>query len=216
MSKSFRKDLTGQRFGRLTVLEFMPDETRHTKWKCKCDCGNIKIVEGANLKSGNTQSCGCLIVEQSRINGKKSDGTQNLIHGKTNSRLYRIWGHIKTRCTNPNANNYKDYGGRGITVCDEWKNDFQSFYNWAISNGYSDDLSIDRIDNDGDYEPLNCRWSDKITQGCNKRNNRIVSYKGKKICLSELSRETGIDIGALDSRYRRGDRGERLVRPIKK
>lgn len=202
MSKSFKKDLTGQRFGRLTVLEFVPTKDKYSHWKCKCDCGNITFVSGVNLTSGGTTSCGC----------KKGHYT----HGLSNTRLYKIWADMKKRCYNPNQIHFKDYGGRGIIVCVAWKDDFQAFYNWAMSNGYDDNLTIDRINNDGNYEPSNCRWADAKTQRRNMRTNTVVNHNGKKMCLAEVAELCGTTQHVIAQRYFRGDRGERLFRPIRK
>ena len=136
--------LVGQKFGRLTVVS----ETGKNKygdylWECVCDCGNRKIIPGAYLKNGHTQSCGCFSRERSHF--------RNATHGQSNSRLYGIWHGMKARCYRNEDQNYQRYGGRGIQICDEWKNDFSSFFDWSMSHGYSDDLSIDRIDNDGGY-----------------------------------------------------------------
>lgn len=207
MSRSFRRDLRGQRFGRLTVLEFVPTEGYRSYWKCMCDCGNIITVAGKRLGNGHTQSCGCLRKEQAAKRLYK--------HGMRNSRLYRIWSKMKERCCNHNISGYKDYGGRGITVCEEWKNDFQAFYDWAMSNGYDDNLTIDRIDNNGNYEPLNCRWVGIEIQARNKRNNVYVEYNGEIITLTEASKLSGISLGTLHLRYSKGDRGEKLFRPVK-
>lgn len=212
MSKSFRKDLTGQRFGRLTVLEFVPTEGRISYWKCKCDCGNETVVQAMSLKSGNTRSCGCLCKE---INCKRTTN-RNTTHGKSHTRLYNIWKLMKSRCLKKTNKRYKDYGGRGITVCDKWQNNFQAFYDWAMSNGYDDSLTIDRIDNNGNYEPLNCRWADTKTQVRNSRHNIMVKYNGEKICLTEAAEKSGINHNTLIDRYRHGDRGEHLFRPVDK
>lgn len=121
-------------------------------------------------------------------------------HGLYKSRLYGIWSNMKTRCFTKSYKLYPDYGGRGITVCDEWKNSFMNFYNWAMSNGYSDDLSIDRIDNNKGYYPDNCRWADKSTQSKNRRSTKNITYKGITKCLSEWSKELGIDRRTLNTR----------------
>ena len=204
MSKSFKKDLTGQRFGRLTVLEFVSTEDRHTYWLCKCDCGKFVTVQGSHLNTSRAKSCGCF----------RSDF--RLIHGNSNIRLYRIWRSMKNRCNNPKNYAYKNYGGRGITVCDEWENDFTKFRDWAMSHGYADNLSIDRIDVNGNYEPENCRWTEMKTQQRNKSNNTFVEYQGEKITLAEAAEKTGINMTTLWRRYHHGDRGKILFRPVKK
>lgn len=151
-------DLTGQRFGKLVVLHRVDRGNKaKVEWLCKCDCGNESIVRGSNLRNGHIRSCGCLISETNRK------------HGQWDTRIYRIYYAMKQRAQNPNSPHYKYYGALGIKVCDEWDKSFEAFYNWAIQNGYSDDLSIDRIDPNGDYEPSNCRWADKVTQSFNRK-----------------------------------------------
>ena len=163
------KDLTGQQFGRLVVTERAGnDKYYRAMWKCQCDCGEIRVESSSNLLRGLVKSCGCLRSENSR---------NSITHGKRKTRLYGVWSDMKTRCYNPKTHNYQRYGGRGITVCDEWLNDFQAFYDWAMANGYDENApymkcTIDRIDNDKGYSPDNCRWVDVATQNKNKSNSR--------------------------------------------
>lgn len=184
-------DLTGQRFGYLTVLSYdHTDQHRTTQWRCLCDCGNEVVVSGSNLRKGSTKSCGCLRRENTTT------------HGMSNGLLYNVWRDMKNRCNNPNLPEYDRYGGRGIFVCDEWAHDFKSFYDWSLNNGYDEGLSIDRIDNDDGYYPENCRWVDRIAQGNNKRNNRNVTYANTTHTIAEWTRILNVDYDAL--RYRVG------------
>lgn len=185
-------DLTGQRFGRLVVVgrNQSRNNRRHVAWDCVCDCGNTCVVLGCNLKTGKTQSCGCL---------------RNPKHVKSRERLYPIWYCMIQRCTNPTDSRYHRYGARGISVCEEWANDYRVFREWAYANGYKDDVArgqctIDRIDIDGDYCPENCRWVDNITQCNNKSSNRYVTFKGETHTISEWSKITGINYGTLKDR----------------
>lgn len=175
-------DLTGQRFGRLTVIERAGKTPQgRAKWKCKCDCGKVVNVTGTNLRTGETTSCGCFGVEcaTARIVGFQTK------HSKCATRLYSIWKNMKQRCVNPHNTYYCNYGGRGIKVCSEWEHDFQSFYDWAVAHGYSDNLTIDRIDNDAGYSPTNCQWSTKKHQERNKRRNHMVEINGETKTLAE-------------------------------
>ena len=205
------KDLTGMTFGRLKVLKRLPDRIlksnkKVTLWLCLCDCGNTKEVQGSNLKSGKTKSCGCLQKEKVvQFNLKHSNAKRN---GST--RLYRIWCGIKTRCTNKNHKDYKCYGGRGITLCQEWL-EFLPFKQWSEENGYNNKLSIDRINNNGNYEPSNCRWIPHKEQMYNTRQNHYISFNNKTLTLHEWSLLTGIKETTILNRIRRGWSIERAL-----
>lgn len=186
------EDLTNKKIGRLTVLEFFGYKNNKVIWKCRCDCGNITYVVHGNLIHNSTKSCGCL---QKELLSKRS-----ITHNLTKTKIYSTWIDIKKRCYNVNSISYCNYGGRGITVCDEWKNDFKSFYNWSMQNGYDETLSIDRINNNGNYEPSNCRWVDRKTQNNNTRHNHYITYNGKTLTLAQWSEELGLTYSCLKSR----------------
>lgn len=188
-----RKDLTGQRFGRLVVLSYDHDDRYYnTYWRCLCDCGNEVIVRLNHLTSGITNSCGCYKREISTT------------HGMTNSSLYNRWCKMRDRCNNPNIKEYENYGARGIFVCDEW-NSFENFRDWALDNGYEDSLTIDRINNDDGYYPENCRWADKITQCNNRRSNHNITWGGETHTLKQWARLFGIKYATLWARVQRGN-----------
>ena len=199
-------DLTGQRFGRLTVVKYAGvNSSSRAMWECVCDCGGKKITSGKNLKSGWALSCGCLQRETRANNGKK-----NKTHGQKGTRLYNTWAHMKQRCENPKNDDYNNYGGRGICVCDEWQ-EFEPFYEWAMSNGYNEKLTIDRIDVNGNYEPNNCRWADAYTQHNNTRTNTYVVYKGQRKTASQWSRELKISKCRLYRQLKNGKTLEEII-----
>lgn len=186
-------NLEGQRFGHLTVIkEEGRSKDGDVLWLCKCDCTNDHIVKTTDLTHGHVKSCGCL--------KSKMISDANKIHGMYKTKLYSIWGSMKTRCYNPHNREYNNYGERGIEVCEEWKNDFTNFYNWAISHGFKDDLTIDRIDNNKGYSPDNCRWITNLEQQRNKRRTRYVTYKGETKPLTEWSEILGINYNTLVGR----------------
>lgn len=155
------KKLKNQRFGRLVVVEKIGVVNHRVLWKCVCDCGNECNVTTHDLTSGKKKSCGCL----------KRENKSMYIHGKSKERIHKEWRGILHRCKNPSASHYENYGGRGITVCDEWKEDFMVFYEWSMQNGYADNLTLDRKDNDKGYSPDNCRWVTHM-ENCHNRGKR--------------------------------------------
>lgn len=192
-------DLTGQRFGRLLVVKRAENIGKQTAWLCMCDCGNETIVASWNLKTGNTSSCGCLWRCVVPANNKEL----NTRHGESHSKLHRTWCNMRYRCYNPNCKSYKNYGGRGITICDEWSS-YESFRTWALENGFADGLSIDRIDVNGNYEPSNCRWvSDKV-QHNNTRKNHHLTMNGETHTIQEWSEITGIKWTTINARIKAG------------
>lgn len=185
-------DLTGKKYGRLVVLYESEKKGKNTIWHCKCDCGKELDIIAYNLKDGHSKSCGCLAAEEKSKRHTK--------HGDTKTRLFRTWQHMLNRCYNTNVRGYKNYGGRGISVCEEWRNSFIPFRDWAHQNGYNEDLSIDRIDVNGNYEPNNCRWTTAKVQANNKRNNRLLTYKGQTETLSEWADIVKISAVAIKAR----------------
>lgn len=193
------KDITGQHFGRLIALGPIGRSPHgHIVWLMQCDCGNTSAVMNINLWNGTTLSCGCL----SRENTSRRSKT----HGMTNTQLYSVRNGIIDRCTNPGCDSYADYGGRGITICDEWRHDFQAFYDHVSGLPHCGEkgYSLDRIDNDGNYEPGNVRFATQSEQNRNQRTNRLITYKGETKCLTEWALELQVGRGMLDCRLRAG------------
>jgi hypothetical protein len=204
------QNLIGQRFGRLIVVDRYVYDGKQPKWLCRCDCGNDKVVFGNHLRSGITKSCGCLSKEIAPSRGRKSKiGERSLKHGDFGTRLYGIWAAMKRRCQNPNVKYYKDYGGRGIRVCSEWQ-DYIPFKEWAMSNGYDDGLTLDRIDVDGNYCPDNCRWITMFEQEQNRRNTNRIEYNGQMYTIREAANITGLTYRTIKGRVERGWSGERI------
>ena len=203
-------DLTGKVFYYLTVIAFHHrDEHRCYHWLCRCKCGNLVVVAGNNLKKGTTKSCGCLQLEISR--------QVNTTHGMSRTKIHHVWRSMIDRCENPNNKQHDDYGGRGIKVCDRW-HEFQNFYDdvSVLPHFGEKGYSLDRIENDKDYCPSNVRWVDAETQCRNRRSNIIVEYEGVEMTLAEAAEKSGINYNTLKNRYHKGDRGDRLFRPVKK
>ncbi len=203
-------DLTGQRFGRLVVIERAGNKRREALWKCRCDCGTFKEVTSYNLRKGMTQSCGCLRKETTSemFRGNKTCMT----HGRYGTRLYRIWAGMKHRCSpSCSKREFDSYYGKGIRVCNEW-NDFAVFAEWALKSGYSDELSIDRINNDGNYEPENCRWATIETQINNRSNSKYVTYRGETLTVAQWERKIGMNRGSLRGFLERGKTIEEIMK----
>lgn len=192
-------DIVGQRFGNLTVVSFSHIDKNHkSHWNCQCDCGNSVVLQKSNFAQGNTVSCGCY--------RRKNTTRIKKTHGKSKTRLYNIYRGMRARCFNHNSEKYKLYGGRGITICNEWmgKDGFECFYAWAVKNGYSDNLSIDRIDNNGDYSPQNCRWATAKEQALNTRVNTKYYGYGLRLSGAEWASALGIHKTTFYRRIKRG------------
>lgn len=197
------KEWVGTRHGKLVVVgltKAVPPR-RGWKWVCRCDCGNIKICDPTRIKSGRMKSCGC---------------THGAKHGGTGTRLYHVWDGMKARCNNPNSDEYHRYGGRGIRICEEWCS-FSNFREWAMATGYDPDApqgecTLDRIDNDGNYEPSNCRWVDMREQMQNRpRLSPFVEYNNESRTLYEWAEIMGLSYGVVKGRYRSGWSMERIM-----
>lgn len=211
------KNKIGMRFGRLVVVARGEDHIHNCEkiicWVCKCDCGNYITVMTNNLRGEkHTRSCGCLSDES-----RRSKSNKYVKHGLFNTKIYHAWNAMKQRCFCETNRNYKDYGGRGITVCDDWRDDFNAFYEWAMENGYADDLTLDRIDVNGNYEPDNCRWVTQKKQANNRRSNLYLEYNGETHTAAEWGDKLGAKRNSIVSdRIRNGWSIERAVTtPVK-
>lgn len=194
------KEWLGKRFGRLTVVDFVHAEPpyRGWLWVCKCDCGNTRTLMVGDVKGGKTRSCGCLHDE---VCSKKASKFKHSV--KDHARLYSIYNGIKKRCYNENESRYKDYGLRGIKMCESWLNSvdgFDNFVEWSMANNYTEDMTIDRIDVNGNYEPANCRWVSMVEQVLNKRDTRWVTYKGERVQLKVLCDRLGVNYDTVHNR----------------
>lgn len=196
--KSKVHDLTGQKFGLLTVIGLAETDTRKTYWVCKCDCGNMKTVRSDSLLCGAIKSCGCIKRKQDGVNL-----TKNHRHKMSGTRIYSEWQGMKGRCYNKGSARYADWGGRGIEVCEQWRNSFESFYTWAMANGYQDNLTIDRIDNNGNYCPENCRWVGQQEQCRNRRSNINITIGNSTRTLMEWCEIFQVDYTNVNARYHR-------------
>lgn len=189
-------DLTGQQFGRLTAIKRVGNGKHgESRWLFKCSCGNMHIAYGRSVRSGNTQSCGCLNRERLLKRLTK--------HGLSKTRIYSIFQGMYQRCYDKNNKHFKDYGARGINICDEWLSGFKNFYDWAMNNGYTDQLSIDRIDNNKGYSPNNCRWVTSATQVRNTRRNIIVNIDGERKTVAEWAAKLGVSPYTIYSKIKR-------------
>lgn len=206
------KNLINQRFGRLLVLKQTGTDkkTRQKIWLCRCDCGKEKETITSYLTSGDTQSCGCYRKECELKSLSKFWGKPKT-HGLSKNRMYQIWADMKGRCNNSKNYSFKNYGGRGIKICSEWTTNFVNFYKWAIDNGYQEDLSIDRIDVNGDYEPDNCRWVTMKEQANNKRNTIKITILNETKTAYEFEKQYGIKAWLLIDRYEKGYRDDKLI-----
>ena len=197
-------DLTGRRFGRFTVVGRAPnsEKSHTTRWYCRCDCGNVKTVTRTALIKGHIVSCGCY--------AKERMSKMSFRHGWSRTRLYNLWDKMKSRCLDESQKDYPRYGGRGIKVCPEWR-DFVTFRDWALANGYRDDLTLDRRDNDGDYCPENCRWATQKEQGNNRGNNVRITVNGETLTMTEWADKTGLTKDAIWHRLSAGWTPEEAV-----
>jgi hypothetical protein len=208
-------DISNKKFGKLLAVKRCTNMSGKTAWECKCDCGNITFVTTSNLTCNRIRSCGCLKIKQLL--------ERSTTHNQRHTVLYSVWRGLRQRCNNPKHASYHNYGGRGITVCEEWDKSFQAFYDWSYANGYSTEnqkdeklkLTIDRIDNNGNYEPSNCRWVDRKTQTRNMRTTRFITFNGQNKSVSEWCEIYGIKLQTFNTRIRNGwSIEEALTKPI--
>lgn len=186
-----KKDISGQKFNMVTAIKYVGNDKQNCPlYECLCDCGRIFISRRSSLVNGHTKSCGHHRAKYATTEEKKE-------------RLFPIWRNMINRCYKPSDPAYKRYGGRGISVCDQWRNSYYDFREWANNNGYSDDLTIDRVDNNGNYEPSNCRWADRYTQNNNTSRNRYIEYQGESLTLSQWARRLGMSPETLYKRLQR-------------
>lgn len=189
-------DVVGAVYGTLTVVKEAEKVNGMRRVLAECECGNSKEFYLGNLRMGYTKSCGCRQLE-----GLAERATT---HGGRDTRLYSIWTNIKTRCTNSKTDSYKYYGGKGISICREWEERFEDFRDWALENGYKDDLTIDRMDNEGDYTPDNCRWADHVTQSRNRDYAWHITIDGTTKHVKEWCEYYGIEYKTVHTRKSRG------------
>lgn len=198
-------DITGKVFGRLTVLKFSHrDNHRNSYWLCQCSCGKQLTVLKSNLTGGKTLSCGCFRSEQNSLNNQ-------LCKDKERVCLYQKWANMKKRCYDSKNPGYKNYGGRGIKICDEWKDNFDLFLNWAKNNGYKLGLTIDRINVNGNYEPGNCRFISIKEQANNKTTNRIINCNGITKTLAEWAEFFKVDSHFIRNKVKKGLTFEKVI-----
>lgn len=190
-------DITGQKFNRLTAIRCVgKDKHNYALWEFKCDCGKTIVARGKYVRNGNTKSCGCYNIDSIKARNK----IIHRKHGETHTKLFHIWTGMLTRCNNKNAINFHDYGAKGVSVCEEWAKDFIKFRDWALENGYSPELTIDRRDFNGNYEPDNCRWITMKEQQRNRSSNKLITYKGETHCMVEWAEIVGIKYDILQKR----------------
>ena len=216
-------DIAGERFGRLTAIrkvEKAPgSKNRHSRWLCLCDCGKTTIVNVDKLRNGGTKSCGCLCREKSieticKFNSRHTPNRRT--HGKSNTKLYWAYRHMMERCYRKETANYKSYGGRGISICEEWRNKPDAFIEWALKNGYSEELTLDRIDVNGNYCPENCRWADWETQANNKTTSVFIDFNGERLTIAQFARKNNIPTATMWYRYKSGWTVNEMAKPVRR